>query len=273
MAFRHHPITGDPIVFAPERAGRPNAFGREDAVVCPFCPGHESLTPPEIAHAGDPWRVRVFPNKYPAVDRHEIIVESNQHDATFDRIDNAVEVLSVCLDRYRAHADAAYVSLFKNEGERSGASIDHLHSQLMPLPMVPARVAREAAAFGAASSCPLCGPRENIIEENEGFLRFAPAGSQHPYEQWIIPKRHQPEIVSLTDDEVGRLATILQSAVRATRSIAAAHNILFMNFPRQRSAHFYIDLFPRLTSIAGFELATGMFIDIIDPAAAARRLR
>ena len=55
--------------------------------------------------------------------------------------------------------------------------------------------------------------------------------------------------------------------------VPPAHNILFMNFPRQRSGHFYIELLPRLTAIAGFELATGMFIDIIDPAAAARRLR
>lgn len=273
MAFRHHPITGEPIVFAPERAARPNAFGRDDAIVCPFCPGNESMTPPEIARAGDPWRVRVFPNKYPAVERHEIIVESNRHDATFDGIDNATEVVSVYCDRYRAHAESAYVSIFKNEGERSGASIDHLHSQLMPLPLVPVRIAREAAAFAAASSCPLCGPRENIIEENDSFSRFAPAGSQHAYEQWIVPKRHKGEIASLTDDEVGALATILQSAVRATRSIAAAHNILFMNFPRQGAGHFYIDVFPRLTSIAGFELATGMFIDIIDPAAAARRLK
>jgi len=112
-----------------------------------------------------------------------------------------------------------------------------------------------------------------VIEENESFIRFAPAGSQHAYEQWIIPKRHQPDISSLRDDEVAALATILQGAIRATRSIAASHNVLFMNFPRRRPAHFYIDVFPRMTSIAGFELATGMFIDIIDPAAAARRLR
>jgi UDPglucose--hexose-1-phosphate uridylyltransferase len=273
MAFRRHLITGEPIVFAPERAARPNAFGREHTLVCPFCPGNESLTPPEIARRGDPWRIRVFPNKYPAVDRHEIIVESNDHDATFDRIDHAAEVLSVYVDRYGAHAEASYVSLFKNEGERAGASIDHLHSQVMALPMIPARVAREGSAFEAASSCPLCAVPDNVIAENEGFIRFAPAGSQHPYEQWIIPKRHQPEIVLLTDGEVQQLATILQSAVRATRSIAAAHNILFMNFPRQRSGHFYIDVFPRLTAIAGFELATGTFIDIIDPAAAARRLK
>ena len=81
------------------------------------------MTPPEIVRVGDPWRLRVFPNKYPAVERHEIIVESDRHDATFDSIDNAAEVISLYVDRYRAHADAAYVSLFKNDGGGSSLPI------------------------------------------------------------------------------------------------------------------------------------------------------
>ncbi len=271
--FRHHPITGEPIVYAPERAARPNAFGRTDAITeCPFCPGNEWQTPPEIVHAGDPWRIRVFPNKFPAVEGHEVLVESNRHDATFETLDDAAEVVSMYIGRYRAHAGAAYVSIFKNEGERSGASIDHLHSQIMPMPLVPVRVAREAAAFAAAASCPLCAPRENVIEENEHFIRFAPAGSRFAYEQWVIPKRHQSDISSLTAAEVGALARILQSGTRAAHRIAASYNVLVLTFPRGGSTHFYIEIFPRLASIAGFELATGTFIDIIDPAAAARRL-
>ncbi len=269
--FRRHPITGDPIVYAPERAGRPNAFGRTgDDLVCPFCPGNESMTPPDILRIGEPWRVRVFPNKYPAVEGHEVIVESNRHDATFEHLDNAAEVMAVYADRYRAHAGAAYVSLFKNEGEVSGASIEHIHSQLMPMPMVPLRVAREAAAFAAAPTCPLCGPRENAIEENEHFLRFAPDGSQFSYEQWIVPKRHQSSFVTADLDS---LASMLQNAVRAAHALAPSYNVLFMNFPGVRTTHFYVDVFPRLSAVAGFELATGTFIDIIDPAAAAKRLK
>lgn len=271
--LRRHPITGEPVVYAPDRAGRPNAFGRTDEITeCPFCPGNESQTPPEIVHAGEPWRIRVFPNKFPAVEGHEVLVESNRHDARFETLENAAEVVAMYAERYRAQADAAYVSIFKNEGERSGASIDHLHSQLMPMPLVPVRVAREASAFAAAASCPLCAPRENVIEENEHFVRFAPAGSRFAYEQWIIPKRHRADISALTPDEVTALAGILQSGCRATRSISSSYNVLFLNFPRGRSTHFYIEMFPRLASIAGFELATGTFIDIIDPSAAARRL-
>jgi UDPglucose--hexose-1-phosphate uridylyltransferase len=272
MAVRRHPISGEPILFAPGRAGRPNAFGRsQNAGTCPFCPGNESETPPEIARHGDPWRVRVFPNKYPAVEGHEVIVDSNRHDASFDKLHNAPEVTAVLIERYRAHADAAYVSVFKNEGERAGASIEHIHSQVMPLEFVPPRVERELAAF--EKDCPLCARFGTVIEENESFVRVAPDAAQYAYEQWIVPRRHQADFTTLSTDEVAAMAATLQSSVRAARAIAAAHNVLFMNFPAHSPAHFYIDVFPRLTAIAGFELATGMFIDIIDPAATARRLR
>jgi len=200
---------------------------------------------------------------------HEVIVESDRHDARFEDIADPAEIVGVYIDRYRAHADAAYVSLFKNEGERSGASIEHVHSQVMPMPLVPVRIVREAAAFSSASRCPLCVPRENVIEQNEHFLRFAPDGSQHSYEQWLMPKRHQPSIATLTAGEIDALASMLQSAVRATGSIAPSYNVLFINFPAGRATH----IVPRLSAIAGFELATGTFIDIIDPAAAARRLK
>lgn len=271
MKVTKHLISGEPILDAPGRAGRPNAFGREDAAGCPFCPGNESQTPPEIAHTGEPWRVRAFPNKYPAVDGHEVIVDSNRHDASFESLDNAPEVIAMYIDRYRAHDTAAYISLFKNAGERAGASIDHIHSQLVPLTFVPPRVQRQIDGF--SPRCPLCRAFEFVIEENGSFARIAANGAQQAYEQWIVPKRHQTDFTSLSSAEIEALATILQSAVRASRSIAPAHNILFMNFPRGTRAHFYIDVFPRMTSVAGFELATGTFIDIVDAATAVRRLK
>ena len=272
MTVRKHPVSGEPILYAPGRAGRPNAFGRDDEDVCPFCPGNESLTPPEIAHAGDPWRVRVFPNKYPAANGHEVIVDSNRHDASFESLENAAEVAAMYISRYRSHPDASHVSLFKNEGERAGASIDHLHSQLIPLPFLPPRIERHLAAF-MSGPCPLCSSAGIVLAENPAFIRIAPNAAQHAYEQWIILRRHEADFTTLRDAEVDAMAEMLQSAVGKARGIASAYNVLFMNFPRRTSAHFYIDVFPRMTSVAGFELATGTFIDIIDPDVATRRLR
>lgn len=264
--FRAHPITGDPIVFAPERSSRPGAFGGDDTSRCPFCAGHESDTPPAIATLGDPWRVRVFPNKYPAVDGAEVIVESPDHDATFDRLKHAAEVVRVYVDRYRAHAGAAHIALFKNHGPAAAASIPHIHSQVMPLPFVPPRIEREGGAFERATRCPLCAPVEGeMIRETPAFRWLAPAGSAMPYQQWIVPKRHIAEMTAFDDGEVAELATLLQSASASMLSLADSYNWMFMNFARHSAAHSYVELFPRMTTLGGFELGTGTFVQIVDP--------
>ena len=271
--IRSNLITGDPILYAPERASRPHAFGREEtAEACPFCPGNEAATPPTIVSVGDPWRVRVFSNKYRAAEGHEVIVESPRHEATLADVD-MTEVANVWIERYGAHSKkAAYVSLFKNDGERAGASIDHLHSQLIPLPFVPPRVERERAAFARARRCPLCAAVESqpIVHRNDHFISIVPGGG-HAYAQWIVPRAHANEMASVID--LAAFGDIVQRAAGSARSIGSSSNIVFMNFPQESAAHWYIDLFPRTAAIAGFELGTGTFIDMIDPAAAARRLK
>jgi UDPglucose--hexose-1-phosphate uridylyltransferase len=269
--IRHNPLTGDPILFAPDRAERPRAFDQHELSRCPFCPGHESDTPPELARAGDPWCVRVFPNKYPSVDGAEVIVESAVHDDTFDRLGHSEDVVRMYVERYHAHRDAAYTAIFKNEGPRGGASIPHVHSQVMPLPFVPPRIARELEAFG--NECPFCAPEGHVIREGDAFQWIAPAGSSFAYQQWLIPKRHIAEISEFRDSEIGELASLLRSASRAMLNLGPSYNWMFVNFPRSPAGHCYVDLVPRLSTIAGFELGTGTFVEIIDPAAAAHRLR
>ncbi|MFL6247202.1 MAG: DUF4931 domain-containing protein [Thermoanaerobaculia bacterium] len=265
--FRRHPITGDPIVFAPERSSRPGAFGADETTRCPFCAGHESDTPPAIVTSGDPWRVRVIPNKYPPVEGAEVIVESPDHDATFDGLEHAGQVLHVYVDRYRAHHGTAHIALFKNHGPAAAASIPHIHSQVMPLPFIPPRIAREGEAFERAAHCPLCAPIDGkIIRETPAFRWLAPAGSAMPHQQWIVPKRHVAEMTAFDDGELAELATLLQSASAAMLSLADAYTWIFMNFARHRSAHAYVELFPRVTALGGFEFGTGTFVQIVDPA-------
>jgi len=261
--LRRNLITGEPVIFAPDRASRFPDGG------CPFCPGNEHETPPELARRGDPWRVRVFDNKYPFAPRHEVIVESPRHDATFGEIDHPAEVVAMYVERYRAMDGSAHIALFKNHGPTAGASLEHLHSQIAGLSFVPPRIARELEAF--AASCPLCAPLEHVIDESKHFVRIAPHGSAFAYEQWIVPRRHAANFSMMSDDEIGDLAMRLRDAARSMERIAASYNWLFMNFTR--SGHWYVQAMPRMTNVAGFELATGTFIDIIDPAAAARRLR
>lgn len=274
MAIRIHPLTGEPILYAPGRAARPRAFhDMQSTARCPFCPGHETDTPPSLAQVGDPWRVRVFANKYPPVGGAEVIVESAGHDDAFERLEHGTEVVGMYLARYRAHADAPYVSLFKNEGPRAGASIPHLHSQVIPTPFVPPRIVREMAGFAAARECPMCTPHGHVIEENASFLWLAPHASMMAYQQWVVPKRHTSDFGNLSDVEVLDLADMLRRTAAATRAITQSFNWTFMNFPLQGAGHWYLDVLPRLSVIAGFELGTGTFVEVIEPAAAAERLR
>ena len=92
-------------------------------------------------------------------------------------------------------------------------------------------------------------------------------------EQWLVPKRHQHEMATLRDAEIADLASLLQACASAMRELAPSYNWLFLNFPRTERAHFYVEAFPRRTTIAGFELATGTFIEVIEPADTARTIR
>lgn len=268
--IRRNPITGEPVIVAPARADRPFVSSTVD---CPFCPGHESETPPEIARAGDPWRARAFPNKYPAVEGAEVIVESARHGDAFHDVEHAAEVVAMYLDRYRAHADAKTVTLFKNEGAAAGASIAHVHSQLIPLPFVPPRIESEAAGFARAAACPLCDADGETIRESEHFRWLAPHASRMAFQQWIVPRRHFSEAVAMREAEIAELAELLRVASKAMLQLAPACNWMFLDFRGHDAAHFYVELFPRLTTIAGFELGSGTFVEIIDPATAAAKLR
>jgi len=196
-----------------------------------------------------------------------VIVESPDHDATFDRLEHAADAVRVYVDRYRAHHGAAHIALFKNHGPAAAASIPHIHSQVMPLPFVPPRIEREGDAFERAERCPLCAPMDGpMIRETPAFRWLAPAGSAMPYQQWIVPKRHVAEMTAFDDTELAELATLLQSASTAMLSLAGSYNWMFMNFARHRAAHCYVEIFPRITALGGFELGNGTFVQIVDPA-------
>lgn len=177
--LRKDPITGRWVIIASERAKRPRDFLTEREFKpqgdCPFCPGAESLTPPEIAayrNGSEPnspgWTLRVVPNRYPALriegnldrrgegmfDRmngigaHEVIIETHEHDKDLPDLDqSAMEAVFRCyrersLD-LRKDARFRYALIFRNHGEIAGATLEHPHSQLIATPVVPIRVQEE----------------------------------------------------------------------------------------------------------------------------------
>lgn len=185
--LRQDPLVGRWVVIAPERARRPSDFRPEVPAIaggpCPFCPGNESLTTPELLSVGRPpgaprdgpgWSLRVVPNKFPAlrvegdlaresegifdrvagVGAHEVIIESPSHEHGLGDLPlRAVEdVLWAWGERTRdlsRDRRLRSVQIFQNHGPRGGATLAHPHSQLVALPLVPPALAAELATARA----------------------------------------------------------------------------------------------------------------------------
>jgi UDPglucose--hexose-1-phosphate uridylyltransferase len=193
--LRRDPLTGRWVILAAQRAERPHEPGRatastaSEAVVdgCPFCPGHEHQTPPEVARRGPGspdgpgWEVRVIPNLYPIVHgvtgddvpgagdlrqqrsaggEHEVAVLSPDHHRSLADLDDrqVLQVLLTLRDRVRAHAAAGYVytQVMVNHGLGGGASLSHPHAQIVAIEIAPPTVEEEVAHLTAGDECILC---------------------------------------------------------------------------------------------------------------------
>lgn len=179
--LRKDPIIGRWVIISTERGKRPTSLAAapkrtEEAALCPFCPGNESFTPPEIVAYRQPqtspnrpgWRIRVISNKYPAlviegdlnraakglydqmngIGAHEVIIETPDHAR--DMVDLSESEIRDVLWAYRERmldlmrdTRFKYILVFKNQGEAAGASLEHAHSQLIATPIIPKRVTEE----------------------------------------------------------------------------------------------------------------------------------
>lgn len=286
--IERHPLTGESVIIAPWRGRRPNAFEtpaprtRTAPQDCPFCPGNEEQTPPEITRheSASGWLVRVVPNRYPAVDSHEVVIESPRHDDAFDHLPagHAAIVVDTYMARYRTLSEdrvLRQISIFKNDGDGSGQSIDHLHSQIVGLPLVPPRAELISASFDN-QSCPLCDKVDELLllRQTAEFNLLVPAVPMFPYETWIIPTRHAPNFL---DEQPDKLSALMQTTVSAlNRALdSPSLNWIFHNspLPARPRFHWFLQVFPRLTMQGGFELGTGMQINVVDPHESASRLR
>ncbi|MEM6330461.1 MAG: hypothetical protein AAF790_09445 [Planctomycetota bacterium] len=316
--FCEDPLTGRRVLYAEHRAGRPNEFAAAAGAAgadaspradCVFCPGNEAATPEtrlQVPKGGAPWRVRVVPNKYPAVDAqsggvHEVIIESRRHVQRTGQLttDELAEVLLVYADRLRAVADAGrpYRLIFKNVGPSAGASLSHLHSQVIGLPEAPPLAALEASNYaalrGEAGRCPWLGrlmaeraDGRRVVHDGDGYFAFCPAASRQPYELTVLPAPARAEEalpIALeasikSPAAANRLARVLMPLLRAVEGEIgqAGYNVLLHTAPILPSGVVWpwrIEIVPRVTSLAGLELATGLFLNVVSPERAAETLR
>ena len=223
----------------------------------------------------------------PAVGAHEVIVHAPEHVSSMG--DLSPEQLSLAMDGWRERATAlsetsSYVHLMVNEGPAAGASLEHSHAQIYGLGLVPTVIARERERFTAHNTrtmggCLLCDllqeevrRRERIVAIDDEAVMLAPFASRMPYELQIVPRRHEPSFAS-GDTNV---AALLHEGLTRLRGVLGAPpplNLWVRTSPQgAETFHWHIDVLPRLTQLAGFELGTGMNVNIVAPERAATEL-
>src|SRR2546428_2594301 len=303
----------------PSRHYAPAADPGDD---CPFCPGREGLTPPEVLAFRDspgdgarPWSVRVVPNRFPAlriegaldkrgeglydmmrgIGAHEVVIESPEHDSDPARYGprQMVEVISAYRERTTdllRDTRFRYVLVFKNHGAAAGATLSHPHSQIIALPVVPARLESELAGarryFDYRGRCVYCdilsqelSDGRRLVTQNADFIAVAPFASRFPFEVLVLPRRHDAFFWTLAKHQVEALAEILQDVLRRYRLALKnpPYNYVIHTAPPGHPGpevyHWQRAVVPKLTDAAGFEWGSGFFINPTPPEEAARALR
>ncbi len=315
-------VTDTWVVFSTVRSRRPTDFAGgkapNNASACPFCYGHEHMTPPEILayrkegpRDSPGWWIRCIPNKYPAlmiegevhrrvnqifhsvngVGAHEIIIESPDHDGDLSEFSDfqVQEVITAYKQRYedlRRDRRLKYILIFKNHGEKAGASLAHPHSQLIATPIVPRQIMEEVNAVNrhyeaTGGSCIYCEIVETeaeegkrVISENDSFIAISPYAARFPFESWILPKAHEMAFEDISDDERTPLVRILKNVLGRLRKVLndPPYNYYIHTVPCDRKEvryHWHIEITPRVTEIAGFERGTGFYINPVMPEDAA----
>ena len=325
--LRKDPIIGRWVIIATERGRRPSEFVPEEIKTrggfCPLCEGNEDKTPPEVfavrendSPPNSPgWTLRVVPNKFPAlraegeltreaeglydkmngVGAHEVIIETPKHDETLSTllIDRVILVLTAYRERIlelSRDPRVQYIVVFKNHGAAAGASLEHSHSQIIALPVVPKRVSEEIdgakAYYGYKERCVFCdiirqesGHKARLIAENEGAIALAPFASRFPFETWILPKEHTAYFHSTQPSQFRDVASLLSDALRRIEKTlpSSPYNFMLHTTPSNRTDgpfyHWHIEIIPKLTKVAGFEWGTGFYINPTSPEEAAKYRR
>jgi len=261
------------------------------------------------------WDLRVVPNQFPVLrvegtlDRqgeglfdkmngigaHEVIIETPRHEESLATMgDAAVEqVLWACRERVqdlKQDRRFRYIIIFKNHGAAAGSSVNHSHSQLIALPIVPREVRDEVdgarAHFQQKERCVFCdvlhqdmGDGRRLIAETADMIALAPYAPRFPFETWILPRRHQSHFEDTARPEIGSLARLLGDILRRMNRALRnpPYNLLIHSAPLAESVtdfyHWHVEIIPKLTKVAGFEWATGFYVNPTPPEEAAQVLR
>ncbi len=275
-------------------------------------PGELDAFRPNASLPNEPgWLVRAITNKYAmfamknedlefccsgiysrcnGLGQHEVVIETPQHGIQLHELeaDQIVLLLKMLQKRFRALAAddrIKYIQIYKNKGLFAGASQDHSHSQILAYPMVPDRNKGLPKYFNEHRRCLMCQMieeetgQDRIIYESDYFIILSPYAARFSYEAWIIPKKHQKYFADIDDLEIKDLQAVLKGYLGSMLACLAnpSYNIMInsapVNVSKQDGYHWYIEIIPRLVISNAVEIASGYFINPVDPESAAKILR
>jgi len=259
--LRQNFFTKEWVIIATERAKRPKDLVRQKppqavapfVATCPFCPGNEDKTPPEVmrvpANGSGPWQVRVVPNKFSALARdsqptrtihrsrrsiggfgvHDVIIDTPDHSQVTALLDDAhvANVLRAYKSRYdelSLDPRIAQVTIFKNHGLDAGTSLEHPHSQLIATPVISSQVRgrfqialQHYDDYGICIFCQMIeeelAEEDRMVLETEHFVALEPFASPTPFATHIFPRRHKASFGDVSAAEINDLARVLKKVL------------------------------------------------------------
>ena len=325
--LRRDPVIGRWVIISKERSKRPLEFPERKETSskqsCPFCPGNESVTPPEILAYGPQsraknaagWTLRVVPNKFPVLEiegslnragegmydkmngvgAHEVIIDSPDHEKEISKLSKkqVEDIISSYRERIidlRQDSRLEYILIFKNRGSQAGATLTHPHSQLIATPIIPKRVKEEISGaknyYDYKERCVFCDilnqemvSIQRVVAENAHFMAFCPFASRFPFETWIMPKFHSSKFEDIKKDEAASFASLLQTVMGKIDRVLETPplNYIIHNSPLKDPhtpyVHWYMEIIPKSTHVAGFEWGSGFYVNPTPPEEAAKFLR
>jgi UDPglucose--hexose-1-phosphate uridylyltransferase len=324
--LRKDPIVDRWVLIAPERARRPIEIApvceSSASMTCAFCEGEEARTPHEVDALRSPgtdpdqpgWQVRVVANMFPAArcdapeqrggshylveagyGAHELVVEWPQHETSLsslpgDQVRAIFRVYCRRMQHMAADARLQYAQLFKNHGAAAGASVEHVHSQLLAVPHIPREIAAELGGgrrwFQRNETCAYCdlieketADGQRFVAANEHAVAFTAFAGRFPFETWIVPRRHSSHFERTRNEYLDAMADLIHVVLRRLDRVIEkpSYNLILHTAPLHDSPrpdyHWHWELLPRTTGIAGFELSSGWYLNPLPPEAAADKLR
>jgi UDPglucose--hexose-1-phosphate uridylyltransferase len=229
------------------------------------------------------------------VGQHEVVVEVPDHSKTIATMteEEVARVILTYRERFLELDRSEWnqqIVVFRNQGEGAGTSLAHPHSQIVATPIVPedirSRLEVSQRYYDDYGTCVYCdileselADRTRLVASNSGFVALCPFASTVPYEIWILPRRHASSFGVVSDSESHLLGKLLREVLRGLYGLLRNpdYNYVIRSAPHHSAGephfHWYVEILPRLTTRAGFEIGSGMNINVVVPEDAAEQLR